>query len=139
MDEVPEHVYRVISGEDWEQTKFSDVVPRGGSDARDGFVHLSTEDTVLETANLYFEASENPVLVEINTKELGKALRWEAVESRDGKVFPHLYAAGIPMAAVRGGWSCSSTHPRVSHSGSGLSFGVTTQKNRNDSKTFGER
>ena len=120
MGEVPEHVYRVISGEDWEQTKFSDVVPRGGADARDGFVHLSTEDTVLETANLYFEASENPVLVEINTKELGKALRWEAVESRDGKVFPHLYAAGIPMAAVRG-------VVVLEHSSEGFSLGERTE------------
>lgn len=94
-------LYRVVSLEDWEQAQRLGRVPRCGSDDRDGFVHLSTEETVIETANLYFELSEVPVALEIDPKHLGDALRWEAVPTRGGEAFPHLYSEGIPLSAVR--------------------------------------
>ena len=98
---MPSLIFRVISGEDWEQAKSRDVVPRCGADERDGFVHLSTHESVLETANLYFEPAEEPVVIEVEVGLLGDALKWEAVESRGGQPFPHLYAPGIPMVAIR--------------------------------------
>ena len=101
MEPTSQQVYRVISGEDWEQTKLRALVPRCGADERDGFVHLSTEETLLETANLYFEPGEEPVVLEVDVAALGESLKWEPVESRGGALFPHLYAAGIPMASVR--------------------------------------
>ena len=96
-----EYIYRVVSLEDWNQTQKVGCVPRCGADDRDGFVHLSTEETMLETANLYFETSEQPLALQIDPKVLGDDLKWEAVESRGGAAFPHLYAEGIPLAAVR--------------------------------------
>ena len=91
----------MVSSEDWEQTLKLGRVPRCGSDDRDGFVHLSTEETVIETANLYFELSEAPLALEIDPKLLGDDLKWEAVTSRGGAAFPHLYSEGIPLSAVR--------------------------------------
>ena len=93
-------VYRVISGEDWEVAQRTGVVPRCGADDRDGFVHLSTADTMLETANLYFKPEEAPLIIEVLTSELGVALRWETVASRGDQAFPHLYASGIPYQAI---------------------------------------
>ena len=93
--------YRVVSGDDWLQAQARGVVPRCGADERDGFVHLSTEDTVLTTANLYFEPGEAPLVLEVAVAELGEALKWEPVESRGGVLFPHLYAPGIPRSAIR--------------------------------------
>jgi len=101
MKPLPELIYRVISADDWEQTKASDVVPLGESDKRDGFVHLSTQATLLETANLYFKPSQEPVVLEVEVAQLGNALKWEAAESRGGVLFPHLYTAGITMASIR--------------------------------------
>ena len=94
-------LYRVVSLEDWNQAQGLGRVPRCGSDDRDGFVHLSTEETVIETANLYFEISEAPLALEIDPKLLGDDLKWERVASRGGVAFPHLYAEGIPLSAVR--------------------------------------
>ena len=94
-------LYRVVSLEDWEQAQKLGRVPRCGADARDGFVHLSTEETFLETANLYFEISEAPLALVIDPGHLGDDLKWEAVASRGGVAFPHLYSEGIPLSAVR--------------------------------------
>ena len=94
-------LYRVIPEEGWPETLRCGEVPLCGADQRDGFVHLSTEDTVLQTAALYFTPEESPIVLEISSDGLGDALRWEEVESRDGERFPHLYAPGIPLSAVR--------------------------------------
>ena len=93
-------VYRVISNEDWEITKHVGRVPRCGSDERDGYVHLSTADTMLQTANLYFEPAERPLIIELHSRALGAALRWEKEASLDDQLFPHLYSEGIPYHAV---------------------------------------
>ena len=98
---MEEWVYRIVGLDDWREALGAGRVPRCGSDERDGFVHLSTAGTCLETANLYFDVSEQPVVLEIEAAALGEALRWEAVESRGGQRFPHLYAAGIPVDSVR--------------------------------------
>ena len=98
---MSDYIYRVVSLEDWTEAQELGRVPRCGADDRDGFVHLSTQETMLETANLYFEISEKPLALEIDPRLLGDDLKWEAVESRGGRAFPHLYAAGIPMPAVR--------------------------------------
>ena len=95
-------LYRIVGLEDWDIAQRQGHVPRCGSDERDGFVHLSTAETYLETADLYFVPAEDPVVLEIDAQALGSALRWEAVETRGGTQFPHLYAPGIPLAAVRG-------------------------------------
>lgn len=95
-------VYRVMSSDDWDATLRTGIVPRCGADERDGYVHLSTADTVVETANLYFEPDENPVVAEVVSAALGAALRWEVVADRGGACFPHLYSEGIPLSTIRG-------------------------------------
>ena len=94
-------IYRVVSREDWEHAQALGQVPRCGADERDGFVHLSTLETVLQTANLYFDVSEEPLVLKIDAALLGSALKWEAVASRGGALFPHLYAPGIPLPTVQ--------------------------------------
>ena len=100
MIDTPRTVYRVISKEDWETAQRTGIVPRCGADERDGFVHLSTSDTMLETANLYFQPEEAPLIVEVLTQALGEALLWELVVSRGNQHFPHLYAEGIHCEAI---------------------------------------
>lgn len=66
-------------------------------DVRDGFVHLSTADQLQDTLNKHFEGQSDLVLLAIDTGSIEELIKWEA--GRDGRMFPHLYAA-LPMDAV---------------------------------------
>ncbi len=112
-----ETVFRVLGKDDWNTALAEGTVPPCGSDTRDGFIHLSGLEDVVKTANLYFEPHEVPLVLEVEAKALGEALRWEPVPSREGRAFPHLYAPGIPLAAIR------ATHA-LSHDGLGFSLGT---------------
>jgi uncharacterized protein (DUF952 family) len=67
-------------------------------DERDGFIHFSTDAQVAETAAKHFAGAADLVLVAVDARALGEALRWEP--SRGGALFPHLYGA-LPLVAVR--------------------------------------
>ena len=95
-----DRIFRVVGQLDWDTARESGVVPACGSDLRDGFIHLSVFEAVIDTANLYFEPDEQPLVLEVEVEKLGNDLRWEPVPSRDNQPFPHLYAPGIPLAAV---------------------------------------
>ncbi len=93
-------LYRVVSALEWGRALEAGRVPLGAADQRDGFVHLSTVETVLQTAGLYFSPDQAPVALEISADGLVNEVRWEEVASRGGERFPHLYGPGIPLEAV---------------------------------------
>jgi uncharacterized protein (DUF952 family) len=66
-------------------------------DRRDNFIHFSTAAQVIETAAKHFSGQKDLVLVAVDAAKLGDALKWEP--SRDGALFPHLYAQ-LELAAV---------------------------------------
>src|SRR4051794_24447421 len=66
-------------------------------DVRDGFVHLSTQAQVRETAARHFAGAADLVLLAVDAAALGSALRWEP--ARGGELFPHLHGV-LPIAAV---------------------------------------
>jgi uncharacterized protein (DUF952 family) len=59
-------------------------------DQSDGFIHLSTGPQLAGTLKRHFAGTGLAVLAEIEASGLGGALRYEP--SRDGALFPHLYA-----------------------------------------------
>jgi uncharacterized protein (DUF952 family) len=65
-------------------------------DRRDGFIHLSSDSQVRETAARHFAGQEGLVLVALPVDGLD-GLRWEA--SRGGALFPHVYGT-IPVTKV---------------------------------------
>jgi len=83
-------VYKIVGADEWAQAKRTGVIPAAEIDRRDGYIHLSAEDQVLETARLYFAGRDDLVAVEFASGDLGGALKWEP--SRGGALFPHLYA-----------------------------------------------
>jgi len=90
-------VYKICPRQDWD-----DAVKRGrfdGSavDRRDGFIHLSDDSQVVETAARHFSGQADLVLVAFEASQLGPALRWEP--SRGGALFPHYYGA-LPVSAA---------------------------------------
>ena len=95
-----QYVYRVITPKDWAIAQSTGEVPLVPIDQKDGYIHLSPRDQVLETVKLYFSPSAQPSVMKISCERLGPGLRWELVESRGGHLFPHLYGGAIPLDAV---------------------------------------
>lgn len=81
-------VYRIIHKEVWDTIE--DAIPLAPIDVQDGYIHLSTFESVLETANLYFPTDKALVVLVFEADCFGSTLKWEYVESR-GMDFPHVY------------------------------------------------
>jgi len=82
-------VYRIVPLAVWKAKM--DPLPLAEIDKSDGYIHLSTKQQVLTTANLYFAPETRPAVLCFEESIFGANLRWEAVASRDGELFPHLY------------------------------------------------
>ena len=84
-------LYKVCSQRSWSQALQTGELPISGADARDGYVHLSAAHQVRGTLERHFAGQPDLVLLVILPSRLpAGALRWEP--SRNGELFPHLYA-----------------------------------------------
>jgi uncharacterized protein (DUF952 family) len=81
----------------WHEAERAGVFTGADADLRDGYIHFSTADQVVETAARHFAAHDDLVIVAVEADELGAALVWEP--SRGGALFPHLYGP-LPLTAV---------------------------------------
>jgi len=95
MDEVP--IYHICRRDEWEAAARTGAYRGSSQDAADGFIHFSTGDQVREGAAKHRAGQGGLVLVAVDPRRLGEALRWEP--SRGGRLFPHLYGA-LPREAV---------------------------------------
>jgi uncharacterized protein (DUF952 family) len=91
-------VFKVATRTAWDDACRAGLFKGSADDVRDGFIHLSTRHQLSATLAKHFKGQTDLVLVTLDTGALGDALRWEA--SRDGDLFPHLYA-GLPITAAR--------------------------------------
>ena len=91
-------VYKIVSKVEWEGALASGFFDGSPDDHRDGYIHLSAADQVLETARRHFAGRSDLLLAVFEAETLGSALRWEP--SRDGALFPHLYAPLPTQAAI---------------------------------------
>lgn len=62
-----------------------------------GFVHLSTVDQVLETANRFFAGHTDLLMLLVDESQLEGLLKYE--EGEPGQLFPHFYGP-LPVRAV---------------------------------------
>ncbi len=90
-------VYKIVASEIWQAAAETGVFEGAGIDLADGFIHLSTAEQAVRTAELYFAGQEGLTLVAVDTAKLGEALVFEP--SRDNALFPHLYGP-LPLSAV---------------------------------------
>jgi uncharacterized protein (DUF952 family) len=88
-------IYHIASQAAWESEVERSY--RGDSLDSDGFVHCSTREQVLDTAERYYHARTGLALLEIEETRLTAPLRYEV--STGGKLFPHLYGP-LNRAAV---------------------------------------
>jgi len=102
----PTKAYKILTRPQY--THFHSTSHFAGSplDLKDGYIHLSSTATALETYTKYFAATastDDPVVLEIDFARLGEgsSVKWE--ESRGGQLFPHVYG-GLEWAAVTRKW-----------------------------------
>lgn len=90
-------IYKILAADEWAVAAASGQVEGSADDQRDGFIHFSATDQVVETARRHFGDRSDLVLLTVDEVALGPLLRWEA--SRGGALFPHLYGP-LPITAV---------------------------------------
>jgi uncharacterized protein (DUF952 family) len=90
-------IYKLMSAAEWATAEDRGHYAGSAVDRRDGFVHLSSRDQVVETAARHFAGQTGLTLLAVDPDRLGDDLRWET--SRGGALFPHLYAP-LPTHAV---------------------------------------
>jgi uncharacterized protein (DUF952 family) len=83
-------VIKIVGAAEWDDAKAKGVYDGSPDDQRDGFIHLSAPGQVKATVEKHFAGRDDLLLVSLDTRKLGSALRWE--KSRGAEDFPHLYA-----------------------------------------------
>jgi uncharacterized protein (DUF952 family) len=86
MDTV---VYKIMNEAQWADFKMSGLFAGASIDLTDGYIHLSTESQMRETAARHFSGQGDLVLIAVAASGFGGSLKYES--SRGGGMFPHLY------------------------------------------------
>ena len=82
-------IFKICTSEEWAEAERNGAYSGSGLDRKDGFIHLSSAETVRDTAALYFADQPNLVLIAVDPEMLKAPLKWEP--SRGGQLFPHLF------------------------------------------------
>ncbi|XP_015872495.2 uncharacterized protein LOC107409579 [Ziziphus jujuba] len=88
-----EFVYRISTGEEWEELQRNGSTFGGQLDKTSGFIHLSHLHQVQSTLQNFFLNSKHDLyLLQIESKKLGNGLVYEVVHGASGASrFPHFY------------------------------------------------
>ena len=84
-------IYKILPRSDWEAARTAGAFIGSAVDRQDGYIHFSTAGQAQETARRHFRDQAGLVVLEVETDDLGAALKWEP--SRGGDLFPHLYGS----------------------------------------------
>ncbi len=91
-------IYHLAKEKHWRDASARGESYKGGDqDRRDGFIHLSTRNQIVESAARHRAGELDLLLLAVEDSALGGTLRWET--SRSGDLFPHCYGS-IPLSAV---------------------------------------
>ena len=83
-------LYKLLTATDWDQFDRDGAFDGAAIDHQDGYIHLSDQEQVAETARLHFAAVDPLIVVALDPDRLDPALlKWEV--SRGGARFPHYY------------------------------------------------
>src|ERR1044072_2317284 len=83
------NIFHITKRAEWERAK-EEGVHRAPSLTTEGFIHCSTSDQVIRTANRLFAGEVGLVLLEIDTGLVKPEIRYENLEGGEEK-FPHIY------------------------------------------------
>ena len=94
---MAEAIYHVCPKAAWEEAVKTGVYAGSDDDLRDGFLHFSTGDQVVESVEKHRRGQSGLVILACDPDALYPELRWEP--SRGGALFPHYYGA-LPVERV---------------------------------------
>lgn len=92
-------IFKICAAADWKTALTQGFYEGSAVDRRDGFIHLSTEAQVRETARRHFAGQDGLILIAFEADELGGALAWEP--SRGGELFPHIYGGRLDASLAK--------------------------------------
>lgn len=90
--------YKIIDAAEWREALAQGAYQGSAVDRADGYIHLSTQAQLGETARRHYAGRTDLMLLTVDLPALGQAVVWEP--SRDGALFPHIYGP-LPVDAVR--------------------------------------
>lgn len=91
-------IFKICHLPEWREAERAGRYDGTAKDKQDGFLHFSAQEQLIGTLEKWYADAYDLVLVAVDGDALDEALRWEP--SRDGALFPHLYAS-LPLAAVK--------------------------------------
>lgn len=89
--------YKIVDAAEWRAAVAEGRYEGAPVDLADGYIHMSTQAQLAETARKHFAGWSDLLLLSVDLSRFGDELVWEP--SRGGALFPHLYAP-LPVAAV---------------------------------------
>jgi uncharacterized protein (DUF952 family) len=89
-------IFKIVHAAEWAAA--SGNFEGSDKDRADGFLHFSTAEQIPGTLARHYAGAKDLVLVAVDETALGSALKYEP--SRDGALFPHLYAH-LPLCSVK--------------------------------------
>lgn len=92
-------IFKICHCDEWRAAEAAGRYDGTAKDREDRFLHFSTQDQLIGTLTKWYADAHDLLLVAVDAEALGDALKWEP--SRDGALFPHLYAP-LFMTAVTG-------------------------------------
>jgi uncharacterized protein (DUF952 family) len=90
-------IYHICRGSEWEAARRAGTYGGSTQDMDDGFIHFSSRDQVEASAAKHRAGQTGLVLLSVDPRHLGEALKWEP--AGDGQLFPHLHGS-LPLEAV---------------------------------------
>ncbi|WP_453976503.1 DUF952 domain-containing protein [Brevundimonas sp. Marseille-Q4549] len=94
---MTEIAYKIVDAAEWRAAVAEGRYEGAPVDLADGYIHMSTQDQLAETALKHFAGRSDLLLLSVDLSRFEDELVWEP--SRGGALFPHLYAP-LPVAAV---------------------------------------
>ena len=87
-------VFKIVSASEWNAAEQGGAYAGSADDARDGFIHLSSAEQVAGTAHKHFSGRDGLLLIAFRCRDIEARLpgKLKFEPSRDGALFPHLYA-----------------------------------------------
>ena len=85
--------HKILTAAEWTRAQADGVYEGSDVDREDGFIHLSADDQLHETARRHFAGRDGLVILTLDADHppLKALIRWEP--SRGGALFPHIHGA----------------------------------------------
>lgn len=101
------NIYHITEKSVWREAASRGVYDYCGLKT-EGFIHCSTWEQTLKTANKYFQDKEDLIVLKIHTPNIKAEIRFENTTGGN-ELFPHLYGP-IDLEAVVGFYEFNRTH-----------------------------